>query len=56
MRHADNRRLRCRGVTVGKTMDMLIGTYCLMHDHEILHNDRDFDVLAKHLGLKVIGS
>jgi predicted nucleic acid-binding protein len=53
---ANDRRLRRRGVKVRKTMDMLIGTYCLMHDHEILHNDRDFDVLAKHLGLKVIGS
>ena len=53
---ANYRGLRRRGVTVRKTMDMLIGTYCLMHDHEILHNDRDFDVLAKHLGLKVIGS
>jgi hypothetical protein len=50
---ANYRRLRRRGVTVRKTMDMLIGTYCLMHDHEILHNDRDFDVLARHLGLKV---
>ena len=51
---ANYRRLRRRGVTVRKTMDMLIGTYCLMHDHEILHNDRDFDVLARHLGLKVL--
>lgn len=50
------RRLRRRGVTVRKTMDMLIGTYCLMHDHEILHADRDFDVLAEHLGLKVTRS
>jgi predicted nucleic acid-binding protein len=53
---ANYRRLRRRGATVRKTMDMLIGTYCLMHDHEILHNDRDFDVLAKHLGLKVCRS
>lgn len=51
---ANYRRLRRRGVTVRKTMDMLIGTYCLMHDHEILHNDRDFEVLAKHLGLRVV--
>jgi predicted nucleic acid-binding protein len=50
---ANYRRLRRRGITVRKTMDMLIGTYCLMHGHEILHNDRDFDVLAKHLGLTV---
>jgi predicted nucleic acid-binding protein len=53
---AHYRRLRRRGVTVRKTMDMLIGTYCLMHDHEILHADRDFDVLAEHLGLKVTRS
>lgn len=50
---ANYRRLRRRGVTVRKTMDMLIGTYCLMHDHEILHRDRDFDLLAKHLGLRI---
>lgn len=50
---ANYRLLRRRGVTVRKTMDMLIGTYCLMHDHEILHNDRDFDLLARHLGLKI---
>lgn len=50
---ANYRRLRRRGVTVRKTMDMLIGTYCLMHDHEILHNDRDFDLQARHLGLKI---
>lgn len=53
---ANYRRLRRRGVTVRKNMAMLIGTYCLVHDHEILHNDRDFDVLAKHLGLKVTRS
>jgi hypothetical protein len=46
------RRLRRRGVTVRKTMDMLIGTYCLIHGHELLHNDRDFDVLSRHLGLR----
>ena len=46
------RRLRRRGITVRKTMDMLIGTYCLMHDHELLHNDRDFDVISRHIGLR----
>lgn len=51
---ANHRRLRRRGVTVRKTIDMLIGTCCLVHDHELLHHDRDFDVLAKHLGLRVL--
>jgi len=48
------RRLRRVGVTVRKTMGMLIGTYCLLHDHELLHDDRDFDLLAKHLGLRTV--
>jgi len=45
--------LRRRGATVRKTMDMLIGTYCLMHDCELLHADRDFAVMEQHLGLRV---
>jgi predicted nucleic acid-binding protein len=53
---ANYRRLRRRGVTVRKTTDVVIGTYCLIHDHEVLHSDRDFDLLAEHLGLKVIRS
>jgi predicted nucleic acid-binding protein len=51
---ANYRHLRRHGVTVRKTIDMLIGSYCLMHDHELLHNDRDFDALSKHLGLRVL--
>ena len=51
---AFNRGLRRRGITVRKTMDMLIGTYCLLHDHELLHDDRDFDLLARHLGLRTV--
>ena len=51
---ANYRRLRRRGITVRKTIDMLIGTFCLVHGHELLHNDRDFDLLAAHLGLRVV--
>jgi predicted nucleic acid-binding protein len=47
------RALRRRGVTPRKTIDMIIGTYCLVHGLELLHADRDFDVLEKELGLKV---
>ena len=47
------RRLRRRGVTVRKTVDMLIGTYCLIRDCELLHADRDFTVMEQHLGLRV---
>jgi predicted nucleic acid-binding protein len=48
------RRLRRRGVTIRKTIDMLIGTYCLVNDHDLLHDDRDFDLLAEHLGLRTV--
>lgn len=51
---ANFRSLRRRGVTIRKTMDMLIGTYCLVHDHDLLHDDRDFDLLAEHLGLRTL--
>jgi predicted nucleic acid-binding protein len=48
------RRLRKRGVTVRKTIDVLIGTYCIQHGHELLHADRDFDPMQRHLGLRVL--
>ena len=48
------RRLRKRGVTVRKTIDVLIGTYCIQHGHELLHTDRDFDSMQRHLGLRVL--
>ena len=53
---ADNyRRLRRRGVTPRKTIDMIIATYCVAHGLTLLHADRDFEVLEKELGLIVVG-
>ena len=51
---ANYRALRARGITVRKTMDMLIGTYCIEHGHALLHSDRDFDPMETHLGLSVV--
>ena len=48
------RSLRARGVTVRKTIGMIIGTFCLMGGHALLHEDRDFDPMAAHLGLLVV--
>ncbi len=48
------RSLRARGVTVRKTIDVIIGTWCILNNHQILHSDRDFDPLEKHLGLRVV--
>jgi predicted nucleic acid-binding protein len=46
------RFLRDRGVTPRKTIDMIIGTFCIEGDHQLLHADRDFDPMVEHLGLR----
>jgi predicted nucleic acid-binding protein len=48
------RALRRRGVTVRKTIDLLIGTYCIVRDCVLLHSDRDFDPMARYLGLRAL--
>jgi predicted nucleic acid-binding protein len=48
------RHLRQRGITLRKTMDLIIGTYCIEDRHVLLHNDRDFAPMAEHLGLQVL--
>ena len=48
------RFLRQKGVTVRKTIDSLIATFCIENDDELLHNDSDFDGYEEHLGLRVI--
>ncbi len=45
--------LRKHGVTVRKTIDVIIGTFCIENDLMLLHADRDFDPLENHLGLKI---
>lgn len=48
------RALRLKGITIRKTIDLLIGTFCIRHRHRLLHRDRDFDVMEQHLGLRVV--
>jgi len=48
------RLLRKKGITVRKTIDSLIATYCIENGHDLLHNDGDFDGYEEHLGLRVI--
>jgi predicted nucleic acid-binding protein len=45
------RSLRGRGITVRKTIDLLIGTWCIEHRRPLLHNDSDFRPMARHLGM-----
>jgi predicted nucleic acid-binding protein len=48
------RMLRAQGVTVRKTVDVIIGTFCILNGHRLLHSDRDFDPMESHLGLEVV--
>lgn len=48
------RVLRAEGITVRKTIDCLIATFCIERGHALLHRDRDFDPFETHLGLRVI--
>ncbi len=48
------RALRTKGVTVRKTIDMLIATFCMENGHRLLHSDRDFDPIEEHLGLATL--
>lgn len=45
------RFLRRRGITVRKTIDLLIGTWCIENRRPLLHNDSDYHPMARHLGL-----
>lgn len=47
------RFLRSQGITVRKTIDCLIATFCLQNNLALLHHDRNFDPFEQHLSLQV---
>jgi predicted nucleic acid-binding protein len=50
------RTLRARGVTVRKTVDGLIATFCIVNHHTLLHSDPDYDSFEQYLGLRVLSA
>jgi len=46
------RLLRKAGVTVRKTIDIIIATFCIMKGLTLLHDDRDFNPMSFHFSLK----
>ena len=46
------RSLRKRGITVRKTTDVVIASFCISERLPLLYSDRDFDPFVEHLGLK----
>lgn len=52
---ARNYRVLCSlGVTIRTGIDVVIGTYCIHHGHVLLHDDRGFAPMQRHLGLLVL--
>jgi len=47
------RKLRKSGITIRKTIDVIIATFCIESGYELIHNDREFDPMEDLLGLKV---
>jgi len=54
IKSADNfRLLRKKGVTVRKTIDVLIATFCIEQNLPLLHADKDFEPFHEYLKLKI---
>ncbi|MBL3600715.1 MAG: PIN domain nuclease [gamma proteobacterium endosymbiont of Lamellibrachia anaximandri] len=48
------RQLRKQGMTIRKTNDCIIAATAIAHEVPLLHNDRDFENLARHSELETI--
>lgn len=47
------RVLRAAGYTIRSPIDVLLASYCITHQHQLLHRDADFDVMETLRGLTV---
>ena len=54
LQSAENfRKLRKKGITVRKTIDAIIATYCIENRLPLLHSDKDFQPFHEHLKLRI---
>jgi predicted nucleic acid-binding protein len=52
---AENYRfLRKKGITIRKTVDCMIATFCINNNHSLLSCDKDFQPFVELLGLCVV--
>ncbi|MFI3157555.1 MAG: PIN domain nuclease [Methylococcaceae bacterium] len=55
LKSAENfRKLRKQGVTIRKTIDTMIATFCIENELPLLHSDKDFQPFQQFLGLQVL--
>jgi len=50
------RDLRARGITIRNSVDCMIAAVCIENNVRLLHNDRDFDLIAANSDLQVVDS
>ncbi|TRW92147.1 type II toxin-antitoxin system VapC family toxin [Candidatus Methylobacter oryzae] len=48
------RLLRKQGITIRKTIDTMIATFCIENELPLLHSDKDFQPFQQFLGLQVV--
>ncbi|MEQ1544683.1 PIN domain nuclease [Methyloglobulus sp.] len=52
---AENFRfLRKQGITIRKTIDCMIATFCIQNGHQLLFCDKDFQPFVEYLSLGVV--
>jgi len=52
---AENYRfLRKKGITIRKTADVIIATFCIKNNIPLLYTDKDFHPFVKHLKLRSV--
>ena len=53
VKSAENfRKLRKQGITICKTADVIIASFCIEHKLPLLFSDKDFLPFVEHLGLR----
>lgn len=48
------RALRKRGITIRRTVDVIIATFCIIEDHVLLFSDKDFIPFVDQFGLREV--
>ncbi len=47
------RACRSRGITIRNSIDCMISAVCIQYDVALLHNDKDFDLIASQFNLRI---
>ena len=47
------RTCRSRGITIRNSIDCMIAATCIQHEARLLHNDKDFDLIASQFDLSI---